>query len=146
MRTRGQLLSEHLSGSARTFADLPGNVAQELLRRMDPIEYNILRTGNWTVEKMRKQVIHLLDPQGKCSVLPTHNVASLMTACLSEYIRRFPRKADLVCLEQPEEAKPKAERVEAKHATKGRSKNQAKKVKKEPARLGFCVFLGDIIM
>ena len=141
LRARGEALSEHLSGSARTFTDLPGNVAQELLRRIDPIEYNLLRAGNWAVEKLRKQVIQLLDPKGQCSVLPTHHVPALMTACLSEYIRRFPHKADSVAMSEPQAAKPKAVHVEVKHITKGRNGNQAKKAKKEPARLGFCDFL-----
>ena len=107
---------------------------------MDPIEYNILRTGNWAVEKLRKQVIQLLDPKGQCSVLPTHHVPSLMTACLSEYVRRFPHKADSVAMSVPEPAKPKAVHVEVKHITKSKNSNQVKQAKKQSARLGFCEF------
>ena len=73
---------------------------------MDPIQYNLLRTGNWTIDKLRKQVIQLLDPKGTSSVLPTHHVGSLLTACLNEFIRRFPHKASGVDMPLPDQAKP----------------------------------------
>ena len=142
LRTRGEVLSEHLSGSARTFTDLPANVAQELLRRIDPIEYNLLRAGNWTIDKLRKQVIQLLDPRGNSSVLPTHHVGSLLKACLSEFIRRYPHRASAVDMEMPEVAQAKAVNVKVKTVTKGKNGNQTKKAKnKGAARLGFCIAL-----
>ena len=106
---------------------------------MDPIQYNLLRTGNWTIDKLRKQVIQLLDPKGTGSVLPTHHVGSLMTACLSEFIRRFPHKASGVDMPQPDQAKPAIPQVkpaipQVKPVTKGKAK---KAKKKGTARLGF---------
>jgi hypothetical protein len=105
---------------------------------MNPIEYNLLRTGNWTIDKLRKQVIQLLDPKGNSSVLPTHHVGSLLTACLSEYIRRYPHKASAVDMQMPQAAQAKAVDVKVKPVTKGKAK---KAKKKGAARLGFCSFL-----
>ena len=139
VRTRGELHSEFLSGSCRTFADIPDNLTQTILRRMDPIKYNILRTGNWPVAKMQKQLLVLLNPKGDAGLLPTHHVPSLVKACLAEYIRRFPRKASAV--EQDSEpdlpqANPKANRMKSIKV-----KKCMKKPKTEPARpgLGLCV-------
>jgi hypothetical protein len=88
VRRRGPINNQWLSGSCRTFKDLPDNVTQTILKMLDPVEYNILRTGNWPVQKMVKTLAKVLNNKDDGTILPTLHVPSLIDACLGEYHRR----------------------------------------------------------